>query len=285
MSGVKIETAKTVIPNAFVNLHTDSEKNIKKNGSIMDRGIIKEIESEHTASSASSAEMEALCEVHASIVNVESTLKDMGAPALRGAANTISTKSKAVVNGVANALNGYDKEITGIAKDESLTESEKKSKIELLEAKKSAMIKEGDMKLAILEKLSNALLDMLPMFEMLKLMGADTNSLTNTIKQLVQNIDSSPSSLKSVKNTVELKKTSDSNMKNIFGKNSNEDMKKYINKIDKKIEDKEQRDKDPFENFSDRTRYKEEVKVLKLQKKLLTDILKQLDSFKTDENS
>lgn len=285
MSGVKIETTKSVTPNAFLNLNGNSEKNIKNSGSIMDRGIIKEDESGYTASSASSAEMEALCEVHASIVNVESTLKDMGAPALRGPANTISTKSKAVVNGVANAINGYDKEIAGIAKDESLTESEKKSKIELLEAKKSAMIKEGDMKLAILEKLSNALLDMLPMFEMLKLMGADTSSLTNTIKQLVQNIDSSPSSLKSVKNMDELKKASATNMKNIFGKNSNEDMKKYINKIDKKIEDKEQRDKDPFENFSDRTRYKEEVKVLKLQKKLLTDILKQMDSFNKDKNS
>lgn len=284
MSGVKIETAKTVLPNAFANLNVNSEKNIKNNGSIMDRGIIKEDESEHVDSSASSAEMEALCEVYASIVNVENTLKDMGAPALRGAANTISTKSKAVVNGVANAIKGYDKEIAGIVKDESLSEDEKKSKIELLEAKKSAMIKEGDMKLAILEKLSNVLLDMFPMFEMLKLMGADTSSLTNTIKQLVQNISASPSSLKSVKNMDELKKASDTNMKNIFGKNSNEDMKKYINKIDKKIEDKKQRDKDRFENFSDRMRYKEEIKVLKLQKKLLTDILKQLDSFNTDKN-
>lgn len=214
----------------------------------------------------------AITNVRNRIATVIKTLDDRGSYALKGVASAAGEKVKAIEEKLYSAFDGLNNEIVKISGDKSLTKEEKAERIALIEKKKEALIKEASSKSKILEKIASSTLEMASFFTMLQAADANTNELTNVMKNIINSIDSSPSNLKKIENIEELKKATEENMKNILGKGTEEKLKKSLDDIDKKVEKRKYKLADQFTNYSDRLRMDEELKVFEEEKKLIYDL-------------
>ena len=77
--------------------------------------------------------------------------------------------------------------------------------MKLLEAKRDAVLKEANENILAVVKITDAFLDIAPMFLQLKSMGVETNEIVATLSDLISSINDSPSNFKQAKDLNELK--------------------------------------------------------------------------------
>lgn len=164
------------------------------------------------------------------------SLKEMGCIALQNISAKAENSLKNICKAVTSTLSGYTKEIGAILKDNSLSEKEKESKIEIVLAKKDAVTKEAEAKADALLKISDVLVKLAPVFLTLKDAGVNTDEIAEPLIQMVSSIKPEPTSLDNAKNIKDVKKLSKENATNIFGKNSKDLIKNNAKNIDEKIE-------------------------------------------------
>lgn len=213
----------------------------------------------------------------------ENLLKEMGCPALKTVAGSASFKGKAVIDGVCNAIKGFDKDIDAIMQNNSMSEEDKEKKISLINAKKQAVITESEAKMQALVKISDCLLDLLPVFLKLQEMGVGASDFTSMLQDLVMSVSPSPSNFSKAKDEKEIQKSLKDNMKNIFGKGSAGKLEKFIGVLDRKIQAANEKaaktDVDPKEKEQAIT----ESKAYNIQKKLFMEFFQQFEKIEADE--
>lgn len=260
-----------------------TEKN-EKSVSIMGTDIVKDTQADEALAIEKGSGMETMDDYYGQISNVAGTLKDLGCHALYGLANSAVGKAKGIVTGVSNQLKAFDSEIKSLYADKNLTEDELNKKIEFIEAKKKAIITEGEAKMAAVSKISDMFLDLVPAFLKLQQMGVNLNDYTQMITELLGSISSSPSSLTGAKTQDDLKKITQKNIKNMFGSCSTDKLGKFTEELDKKIDTAKEKLSKNDTKPEEKEQLKTEIEVYKTQKKLFKEFFKQLDGIKLDES-
>lgn len=157
-------------------------------------------------------------------------LKDIGCTPLTGVAESGFGKAKSISENLKNTLKGFYTELNSILQDEKLSETEKKEKIKLLEAKQEAVIKEANTKILALLKITDTLLRIAPTIIQLKEQGLDTKEMTDSLTELVNKVDSQPTKFNNSKDIDEVKELGNDKIKNLFGNNTEKMFKEEIDK-------------------------------------------------------
>lgn len=279
---VKIDSTKNVPLNSGTQ-GTSKTANANKSASIMGDKIIKD-EMGTSLEKSSGSDVTAMCDLNGILANNEDILKKIGCPVLRNVAGTANSKGKAVSDGVVSALKGFGKEMDAILGDSKLSEEDKEKKITQIKQKQAAVIAEGEAKMGALVKLSNCLMDILPMFLKLQGTGTDLGEFTSMLTELIMGVSSSPSDFSKVKDEKDLQKKLKTSMKNIFGKNSMQKMEKFVEVADKKIEEADRKAAKPDIDPQEKVKAQEESKLYAVQKKVFEEFFKQFDEIKIDED-
>lgn len=212
------------------------------------------------------------------IGNNKKVLKDIGCSSLANLADKAISKVDNINNSVQYALSGFESELNTILNDTTLTSDEKKSKVKLLEAKRDAVLKEANEKILAVVKITDAFLDIAPMFLQLKSMGVETNEIVTTLSDLISNINDSPSNFKQAKDLNELKDLKKDKQKNLFGNNS-------LDKLKNKADSYKEKEKEIKEKLSNKNINKEEKEKLQCQLQLNKEMHRLFESlYKQLEN-
>ncbi len=206
----------------------------------------------------------------------EASIKQVGCTALQPAARSCTNKATAIAANIGNSLKSLDAEIQQISQNKNLSQEEIESKIALINAKKEALIEEGEAKINAIGKLSDAVLNLIGPVMQLKGTGADISVMTEMITELLGSINTSSSSLSDAKNVDEVKKMSENNMKNIFGSDKDTMSAKYINELDKRIDEAKKKLKSKDIDAQEKEKLKTEIEVYTIQKKCFKDLFKNL---------
>lgn len=235
----------------------------------------KSDDSQETYFSDIASDMDGVFSLQSDIANTERQLKEIGCTALKNVAATASGKGKGISRGLESAILGYEKEINSIIKDKSLSDSEKASKIKLVNAKKAASIKEAEAKMNAMLSIADTLTRIAPMFLKLKELGVNTEEFTRPIIELIQGINTASPSFKNAKSPQEVTQQSKLNMQNLFGKDSKKAFEKNISEFDKKERAAQEKLKDKSTSPKDKEAAQTEIKVLKEMKLMFAMVSKQ----------
>lgn len=193
-----------------------------------------------------------------------------------GALTTIvlSTASKAhsVINSVKSEISGYSAQISMIMNNPFLSDSEKKSRIKLIENKIKACAEEGNIKVVTLLNISEIITALAPTFMSLQSMGVDTNDMTAMFKELLTNVNTKPSDFSDSESKKDLYDTIDKNEKQFFGKNTTEMLNKFITKTDKEIKEIEEKMKKDDISEEERKKLKAELIIYKAENRLFKSL-------------
>lgn len=225
----------------------------------------------------SNNEMNGLYAIMGEIAQNAKTLKDVGCIALYGVANKANQKLVNISKSLNNAISGFQNEIKGILKDNSLSEEEKESKIKLILAKKEAAIEEGEAKADALLKISDALSKLVPCFLEMKAMGLDTDEIMEPLIKMINQIDVAPTKLDKAKDADDIKELSKENLKNIFGANSKDFVQNYVKTFDAKIDKLQKKLKNKDLSAEEKEQTQTELNAYKELRTLFVSFFKQVE--------
>ena len=224
---------------------------------------IENIETELQYTEQIYAGLSGVWEVCNTISQNEKSLGDIGCVALKSIASKAKNKVTNVSESALGVLKGLASDLKKVLNDKNLSEEEKESKINMIMAKKDAIIAEAEAKADALLKISDMLTTLLPAFLDLKSMGINTDEFTESLITMIDSINVAPSNLNDAKNPDDVKKLSKENLKNIFGANSKDFVQKNIQKFDIKIDKLKEKLTNKDLSKQEKTQAQAELKVCK----------------------
>lgn len=200
------------------------------------------------------------------------TLKEAGATALTPSAEKITNKCGNIIKNVARGINALYKELSDLMKDKSLSPDEITKKKEIIEAKIQATIKEAQTKMSVLLKLSDALIEFMPLVEQMKKAHMPASKLTEFVDKMINGIDVSNSSFNGAESAKDVQKISQKNMKNILGENSDKMLKETEKDTEKNVKELEAKLKDEKTPEGEKEKIKIQLEFFKIQKNLVKNL-------------
>ncbi len=237
---------------------------------------IENIETELQYTEQIYAGLSGVWEVCNTISQNEKSLGDIGCVALKSIASKAKNKVTNVSESALGVLKGLASDLKKVLNDKNLSEEEKESKINMIMAKKDAIIAEAEAKADALLKISDMLTTLLPAFLDLKSMGINTDEFTESLITMIDSINVAPSNLNDAKNPDDVKKLFKENLKNIFGANSKDFVQKNIQKFDIKIDKLKEKLTNKDLSKQEKTQAQAELKVCKELRNFFAGFSKQV---------
>jgi len=163
-------------------------------------------------------------------------LRDAGARSVTGVALLAQNKGQEVMNNTISKAEGFAYLLNNIINDESLSEDERKEKIEEIENKISAIQQEASAKLDILMTLSDAVFEMHRVTIHLKGSGISASDVMEFMMGMIQGLDANLGEYGGAKSKEDIEKQLAEAMDKAYGKNSTEKLKEKENDLKEKIE-------------------------------------------------
>ena len=206
------------------------------------------------------------------MINNTDILSKLNANELTSVALSASSKANAIISALKSAISSYAAEIANIMNNPFLSDSEKKSKIKLIEDKIKATAQEATSKIMNLYLISEMMVSLSSTVAALKGTGFNVSEFTSLLKQALSTVNTQPSDLSEVSNSTEIYDTIDKNEKNFFNGNAKEAMIAQADKADKKLKENETLLKRDDLSKEERKRIQSENVLYKTEKKLLESL-------------
>lgn len=206
------------------------------------------------------------------MINNTDILSKLNANELTSVALSASSKANSIISSLKSAINGYASEIADIMNNPFLSDSEKKSKIKLIEDKIQAAAMEANTKIMDLYLISETMVSLSSTVAALKGTGFDVSAFTSVLKQALATVNTKPSDFSEATNKSELFDIADNNEKMFFGNNALQTMKTQADKADKKLKENEELLKRDDLTKEERKRIQSEIVLYKTEKKLFESL-------------
>ena len=208
-----------------------------------------------------------------SISDIAESLSKQKVFALSSQAMSALSKASGIMSGVTLKIQSYSAEYESILNNPYLSDSEKKRKLEELEAKISACQHEGEEKIQALVDFTSTLSNLVPVFRQCEKAGISTNEISSMLKQIISNVSTTPSDFSNIQNSDDVEEFMKTSLSGLLGNNTNSKLEKYIADMEQKISKNESKLKSP-----DIT--KEDENKLKLENIVYKSIKSMLENFK-----
>lgn len=206
------------------------------------------------------------------MINNNDILSKLNANELTSVALSASSKANSIIGSLKSAIGSYASEIADIMNNPFLSDSEKKSKIKLIEDKIKALAQEATSKIMNLYLISEMMVSLSSTVAGLKNSGFDISEFTSVLKQSLTTVNTKPSDLSEASDKSEMYDIIDKNEKMFFDSNATEAMKSQAEKADKKLKENESLLKRDDLTKEERKRIQSENVIYKTEKKLFESL-------------
>ena len=206
------------------------------------------------------------------MINNNDILSKLNANELTSVALSASSKANSIIGSLKSAIGSYASEIADIMNNPFLSDSEKKSKIKLIEDKIKALAQEATSKIMNLYLISEMMVSLSSTVAGLKNSGFDISEFTSVLKQALTTVNTKPSDLSEASDKSEMYDIIDKNEKMFFDSNATEAMKSQAEKADKKLKENESLLKRDDLTKDERKRIQSENVIYKTEKKLFESL-------------
>lgn len=210
-----------------------------------------------------------------SISDMAESLSNRKIFALSAQAMSALSKATGIMSAVTLKIQSYSAEYESILNNPYLSESEKRRKLEELEAKISACQQEGESKIEALVDFTSTLSSLVQVFRQCEKAGISTNEISSMLKQIISNINTAPSDFSNVKNSDDVEEFMKTSLSGLLGNNTAAKLDSYIAEMEQKISKNESELKTAGIT-------KEEENKLKLENIVYKSIKSLLESFKNN---